>query len=312
MPEELAVEVDASKWCVHDIFKWLQAQGNVTTSEMLKTFNCGLGMICIVSPSDAESVIRQIEMSGEAAHAVGFVRRRQHKAVIVNNYPLSRMPVPSVKRKRVAVLLSGSGTNFQAIADYVANSGGHTAIELALVISDKKNAEGVVRAQRAGIITKVLIKKKEQSIEQYDEKIDKILKEHSIELVCLAGYMRLLSAPLVRAWLGRMINIHPSLLPSFKGLNAYKQAVEAKVRVTGCTVHFVTPEMDAGPIIYQQAIPIEIDDDEHTLQERGKRVEHQVYPKVLEWVAQEAVVLSGDATQVFWIGGSSQSPQRHQ
>ena len=261
-------------------------------------------MVCIVNPSEAQSIIKQIGMSGESAHVVGVVRHRQKEdrnAVIVNNYPLSRAFITPMKKKRVAVLLSGSGTNFQAIADYVAKNRTNTAIELALVISDKKNAEGVAKAKTVGITTKVVIKKKEQTREEYDDKINDVLKEHSIDLVCLAGYMRLLSDQFVNKWVGKIINIHPSLLPLFKGKDAYKQALDAKVRLTGCTVHFVTPEMDAGPIIAQQSVPIEPNDTENALQERGKKVEHQVYPNALEMVAQEKVVLSSDATQAIWI-----------
>ena len=302
LPKDLGVVLNASKWEIQDIFKWIQKEGNIRSHEMLKTFNCGLGMVCIVSQTDAQFVKKALEANGETAHIVGHVIKREKEAVIVDNFPVSPSTQLSLpKKKRVAVLLSGSGTNFQAIAEYVMENREKTSIDLALVISDKKDAQGLVRAQHFGIDTKVVIKKKVQTREEYDESINKILLENSIELVCLAGYMKLLSDTFVNKWLGRMINIHPSLLPLFKGLDAYQQALEAGVRITGCTVHFVTPDMDCGPIIAQKSVPIEVNDTVEVLQERGKGVEHQIYPLVLEMLAQEKIALSDDATKIIWI-----------
>jgi phosphoribosylamine--glycine ligase/phosphoribosylglycinamide formyltransferase/phosphoribosylformylglycinamidine cyclo-ligase len=301
LPKHLAVVLDASKWEVQDIYKWIKAEGNIADREMLKTFNCGLGMICIVSQTNAQSVVDMIKANGEKAYIVGNVIQRKDEGVIVNNFPVTpRAQLPHLKKKRVAVLLSGSGTNFQAIVDYVSQNASNTAIDLALVISDKKEAEGVARAQRAGITTKILIKKKVESREEYDERIQKTLSEHSIDLVCLAGYMKIMTDAFVNSWTGRMINIHPSILPLFKGMNAYQQALDARVKITGCTVHFVTPEMDAGPIIAQTSVDIHVSDTVDTLMERGKRVEHQTYPKALELVAQEKIVLSSDGNTIVY------------
>ncbi len=300
MPKHLGAELNASNWPIHDIFEWMRKEGNITDSEMLKTFNCGLGMICIVDQSDVESVIKSIKSNGEESYIVGKIVNRQNDAVIVRNFSSVSKVRAHVNKKRVAVMLSGSGTNLQAIIDYVKDNVFDTAISLELVISNKKDVEGLARAQRAGIPTKVIIKKKEQSPEDYDEVLHKALIDSSIDIVCLAGFMRILTEKFVQKWSGKMINIHPSLLPLFKGMHAYRQALEAGVRITGCTVHFVTAELDAGPIILQESVQIEVGDNEEILQERGKLVEHKTYPRALELVARGRAVLSTDEKRIIW------------
>ncbi len=300
MPKHLGAELNASNWPIYDIFEWMRKEGNITDSEMLKTFNCGLGMICIVGQSDVESVIKSIKSNGEESYIVGKIVNRQTDAVIVRNFSSVSKVRSHVNKKRVAVMLSGSGTNLQAVIDYVKDNVFDTAVSLELVISNKKDVEGLARAQRAGIPTKVVIKKKEQSSEDYDEVLHKVLTDSSIDIVCLAGFMRILTEKFVQKWSGKMINIHPSLLPLFKGMHAYRQALEAGVRITGCTVHFVTANLDAGPIILQESVPIEIGDNEEILQERGKLVEHKTYPRALELVARGRAVLSSDEKRIIW------------
>jgi len=271
LPKHLGAELNASNWPIHDIFEWMRKEGNITDSEMLKTFNCGLGMICIVGQSDVESVIKSIKSNGEESYIVGKIVNRQNNAVIVRNFSSVSKVRSHVGKKRVE-----------------------------LVISNKKDVEGLARAQRAGIPTKVIIKKKEQSSEDYDEVVHKALINSSIDIVCLAGFMRILTEKFVQKWSGKMINIHPSLLPLFRGMHAYRQALEAGVRITGCTVHFVTAELDAGPIILQESVQIEVGDNEEILQERGKLVEHKTYPRALELVARGRAVLSSDEKRIIW------------
>lgn len=138
-----------------------------------------------------------------------------------------------------------------------------------------------------------------QSRTEFDSAVDKVLEEFSVELICLAGFMRILSGPFVKKWEGKILNIHPSLLPSFKGANAHKLVLQAGVRVTGCTVHFVAEEVDAGAIIFQEAVPVKVGDTEAALAERVKEAEHRAFPAALQLVASGAVRV-GEAGKIYW------------
>lgn len=301
LPAHLAVELDAEKWPLLPIFTWLKTAGNIEEHELLKTLNCGLGMVLIVKSSDVDDTLEILKKNGEVGHVVGKVVPRHKDAVIVHNFTkcinqnktaIFTKRTSYIAKKKVAVLISGTGTNLKAIIDYVIASSLNTSIDLALVVSDKKNAPGLKFAEDAGIPTKVIIKKKEQTRDEYDQVLNQVLLNANIELVCLAGFMRILSEQFVNSWLRKMINIHPSILPSFKGVNAYGQALQFGAKLTGCTVHFVTTEMDAGPIIAQDVIEILPNDTEVTLVERGKLVENKLYPKALELVASGKVSMS--------------------
>ena len=193
---------------------------------------------------------------------------------------------------RVAVLISGSGTNLQALLDACADP--DFAAEICLVISNRPDAYGLTRAREAGVRTTVIEHKKFADRPAFDQAIDGALREADIELVCLAGFMRILTEGFVEGWKDRMINIHPSLLPSFKGLDTHRRAIEAGVRITGCTVHFVRPAMDDGPIIVQAAVPVLQDDDPDTLAGRVLEMEHRIYPLALGLIADGRVSVDGD------------------
>jgi phosphoribosylglycinamide formyltransferase 1 len=198
-----------------------------------------------------------------------------------------------LNRKRTAVLISGRGSNLSALIE-AAQSPDYPA-EIVLVFSNVETAEGLSVARAAGIKTAV-VSHKGLSREDFDAQIDAALTEARVELVCQAGFMRINSDGFVRKWEGRMINIHPSLLPAFKGIRVHQQAIDAGVRVSGCTVHFVVPELDSGPIIAQAAVPVQPDDTAETLATRILTEEHRVYPDALRAVAEERVVLeSGHA-----------------
>lgn len=198
-----------------------------------------------------------------------------------------------MNRKRTAVLISGRGSNLSALIE-AAQSPDYPA-EIVLVFSNVETAEGLSVARAAGIKTAV-VSHKGLSREDFDAQIDAALTEARVELVCQAGFMRINSDGFVRKWEGRMINIHPSLLPAFKGIRVHQQAIDAGVRVSGCTVHFVVPELDSGPIIAQAAVPVQPDDTAETLATRILTEEHRVYPDALRAVAEERVVLeSGHA-----------------
>jgi phosphoribosylglycinamide formyltransferase-1 len=179
---------------------------------------------------------------------------------------------------RLGILLSGRGSNFEAIADSVA--AGRLHAQIAIVISNRPEARGVEAARQRGLPA-VCLPSKGLDRTIYDRILLEELKKHAVDLVCLAGYMRLLSAAFIREFPGRVLNIHPSLLPSFPGLDAQHQALQHGVKVTGCTVHFVDEYLDAGPIIAQAAVPVLDDDSVETLSARILKEEHRIYSEAI-------------------------------
>jgi phosphoribosylglycinamide formyltransferase-1 len=187
-------------------------------------------------------------------------------------------------KKRIGVLLSGRGSNFEALAESVA-AGRIPDAEIALVLSNRENAPGIERARKRGIEARV-IPSKGLEREAYDKLVAAALKEKKVDLVCLAGYMRLLSPYFVAAFPNRILNIHPSLLPAFPGLEAQRQALEHGAKFSGCTVHFVDENLDAGPIVLQAAVPIEDGDTVEKLSERILREEHRIYSEAVRIVLE--------------------------
>jgi phosphoribosylglycinamide formyltransferase-1 len=187
-------------------------------------------------------------------------------------------------RKRVAILISGRGSNMAALID-AAKDPAYPA-EIVLVLSNRPDAGGIAAAQQAGIQTAIVDHKKFKDRESFEQEVQKILEAHAIDIVCLAGFMRLLTPWLISRWDGRMINIHPALLPAFKGLDTHERAIAAGVKEHGATVHFVVPEMDSGPIIVQASVPVMPDDTPDALARRVLAVEHRIYPEALKRVAQ--------------------------
>lgn len=186
----------------------------------------------------------------------------------------------------VAVLISGNGSNLQALVD--ATRAWDYPARIALVISNKADAYGLSRAVAAGVPTNVLSHKDYPSREAYDTALHEAILSSGAELVCLAGFMRLLTAGFTEQWEGRMLNIHPSLLPAYPGLDVHKRVLAAGEKESGCTVHFVTAEMDAGPIILQERVPVLPGDDEAALAARVHAAEHRIYPQALNLVASGA------------------------
>ena len=182
-------------------------------------------------------------------------------------------------KKRIGVLLSGRGSNFEALADHIA-AGKIPNAEIALVLSNRDNAPGLDRARARGIEARV-IPSKGLEREAYDKLVVAALREKGIDLVCLAGYMRLISPYFVAAFPNRILNIHPSLLPAFPGLEAQRQALEHGAKISGCTVHFVDENLDAGPIVMQAPVPIEDADTPETLSARILREEHRIYAEAV-------------------------------
>jgi phosphoribosylglycinamide formyltransferase-1 len=191
-------------------------------------------------------------------------------------------------RKRVAILISGRGSNMVALIE-AAKDDAYPA-EIALVLSNEPEAQGLVRAREAGITTAVVDHRTfGKDRESFEHAMQAVLEEHHIDLICLAGFMRLLTPWLVGRWQGRMLNIHPALLPEFKGLDTHARALAAGVKRHGATVHFVVPEMDSGPIIAQESVPVLEADTPETLAARVIQVEHRIYPLALKRVAEGAL-----------------------
>ena len=188
-------------------------------------------------------------------------------------------------RIKVGILISGNGTNLQAIID--ASQKNSFPAEIAIVISNNPSAYGLKRATSADIPTKVIDHKLFDQREDFDTAVSVELRKADCELICLAGFMRILSEQFVNNWPMRIINIHPSLLPSFKGRNVQKQAIDAGVRIAGCTVHFVISELDAGPIIAQAAVPVLKQDTPASLSTRILQQENHIYPLALELIAKK-------------------------
>ncbi|KAM4795614.1 trifunctional purine biosynthetic protein adenosine-3 [Rhinophrynus dorsalis] len=311
LPPSRGVTLDALCWKVPGVFSWLQKQGGLSEEEMARTFNCGVGSVLIVSKDEAEQVLREVHRE-EEAWIIGEVtsHREGSDSVEIKNL-LEGLHMTDVQLKsymaktscdlqdsaptdkvRVAVLISGTGTNLEALIKSTKSP--DSAAYIALVISNKAGVGGLKKAEAAGIPTVVIDHKQYSSRLEFDNAVDKVLEEFSVQFVCLAGFMRILSGPFVKKWDGKILNVHPSLLPSFKGANAHKLVLEAGVRVTGCTVHFVAEEVDAGAIVYQEAVPVELGDTEETLSERVKKAEHRAFPAALQLVSSGAVKLGTD------------------
>ncbi len=197
----------------------------------------------------------------------------------------------SERKGRIAVLISGRGSNLKSLID--ACERGQIHGQVVVVISNNPDAPGLEFAQAAGIETVVLIHKQYPSREAYDAEIVDVLRTRDVDLVCLAGFMRLLSPVFIRAFPRRIMNIHPALLPAFPGLHAQKQAVDYAAKVTGCTVHFVDEGLDTGPIILQKTIDVRSDDTDETLSARLLPVEHQTYAEAVQLFFENRLTIEG-------------------
>jgi phosphoribosylglycinamide formyltransferase-1 len=196
-------------------------------------------------------------------------------------------------KRRVAILISGRGSNMAALIEAAAAR--DFPAEIVVVISNRSDAHGLAKAGQSGVAT-LTIESQPFGKDRvaFEAVLQSALDQHRIELICLAGFMRLLTAEFVQRWHGRMLNIHPSLLPSFPGLEPQAQALRAGVKISGATVHFVIPETDAGPILMQGAVAVSDDDTPQTLAARILRIEHRIYPAALRLVASGLVRLEGD------------------
>ena len=201
-----------------------------------------------------------------------------------------------MERLKVGVLISGRGSNLQALIDACADPDFPAAIEV--VVSNRPDAAGLERARAAGLPTLVLDHKAFPDRETFDSALTAALEDAGVELICLAGFMRLLSEGFVAHWRDRAINIHPSLLPSFAGLDTHARALAAGVKLHGCTVHYLRHEVDSGPIVGQAAVPVLPEDDERALAARVLEAEHRLYPACLRLVAEGRVRIDGETARI--------------
>jgi phosphoribosylglycinamide formyltransferase-1 len=204
-------------------------------------------------------------------------------------------------RKRVGILISGRGSNMASLIE--ACKAPDYPAEIAVVISNRPDAPGLAKASEAGITTQTIDHKLHDSRQAFEQVLDEALRDAGVELVCNAGFMRLLTEFFVERWRDRQLNIHPSLLPAFKGLDTHERVLEAGAMITGCTVHFVRLETDSGPIIAQAAVPVESDDTPETLAARVLGAEHQLYPLALRLIASGAAQVKGE--RVVWQNGGA-------
>jgi phosphoribosylglycinamide formyltransferase-1 len=206
-------------------------------------------------------------------------------------------------KRRVAILISGRGSNMAALIE--AASPKNFPAEIALVISNRANAGGLEKAKASGVPT-ITIESKPFGKDRaaFEVVLQRALDQHRVDLICLGGFMRLFTAEFVQRWYGKMLNIHPSLLPSFPGLDPHGQALDAGVKISGATVHFVIPETDAGPIVMQGAVTVHDDDTADTLAARILEVEHRIYPEALRLLANGQIRLDGDVCKTIGSAGS--------
>lgn len=295
--KDLAVRLDANEFQLPPVFAWLAAAGNISSTELQRTYNCGLGLVLVVSPTKVEDVLKELRYPQRAAIVGEVIARKDPKKpqVVVENFDAAvtrTQKLLSLPRKRVAVLISGTGSNLQALINASRDSAQGVHAEIVLVISNKPGVLGLERAAKAGIPTLVISHKDFANREVYDAELSRNLKAARVDLVCLAGFMRILSSPFVKEWRGRLINIHPSLLPKYPGLHVQQQALEAGEKESGCTVHFVDEGVDTGAILVQASVPILPGDDEEALTQRIHKAEHWAYPRALTLLANGSVRLS--------------------
>lgn len=320
--KDLAVHLNADNFTIPPVFAWLAMKGNITSAEMQRTYNCGLGMVLVVDPKYECQVMEQLQYS-ERASKIGYVTRREtanSPQVVVENFTqnLTRIQkVINTPRKRVAVLISGSGTNLQALINASRDTSQCLHSDIVLVISNKADVMGLERAKTAGIPTVVISHKDFTSRDEFDAEMTKHLQKAKADFVCLAGFMRLLSEPFVKQWKGKLLNIHPSLLPKHPGMHVQKKAIDAGDKESGCTVHFVDEVsqsirskilfstnqiflwtflkgVDTGPVVVQSSVPILPGDTEEFLTQRIHKAEHYAYPRALHLVVTGRVSLGKD------------------
>uniref|UniRef100_A0A8B9QS15 Trifunctional purine biosynthetic protein adenosine-3 n=1 Tax=Anas platyrhynchos TaxID=8839 RepID=A0A8B9QS15_ANAPL len=321
LPEHVSAVLDALSWKIPEIFCWLYKEGNLSEEEMAWTFNCGIGAVLVVQKELAQHVLKDVQRHEEAwligevvapCHTGGShikvknllealqLSSPQH---LLNNVVVESQHQPRRNKVKVAVLVSGTGTNLAALINYAKEPG--SCAQVVLVISNKSGVEELRNAARAGIPTRVIDHKLYGSRSEFDSTIDQVLEEFAVELICLSGFMRILSSPFLRKWKGKILNASPSLFPAIKGGNVHQQSLQTGFKVTGCTVHFVLEESCPKAVIHQEPVSVRADDTEETLSARVQEAECRAFPIALQLVASGAVQLGADGKTCWKQEGQS-------
>ena len=289
LPKGLGVEIDLPAIPVQAVFRWLAARGSIAAEEMLRTFNCGIGMVVITDCGKAAEVSRALRAAGEEPVMLG--RNRANRGGRTG-HPFRTARAVTIRRKRTAVLISGRGSNMRALVER-ARDPSYPA-EIVLVLSNRPDAAGLGFAAENKIARAVVDHKIYAGREEFERSMQCLLELHRVELICLAGFMRMLTPWFVGQWKGRMLNIHPALLPAYRGLDTHARALADGVKIHGCTVHFVVPAMDEGPIIAQAAVAVLDSDTPESLAGRVLAEEHVIYPAALACVAEGRLRIEGN------------------
>ncbi|NXO99821.1 PUR2 protein, partial [Certhia brachydactyla] len=305
LPEHVSAVLDALSWKIPEIFRWLYKEGNLSAEEMVQTFPCGIGAVLVVQKELAQHVLQDIQRQQEAwligkvvapCHTAGshievenLTEALSSPQQLLNDSTAEIQSQPRKRKVKVAVLVSGAGRALPALISSAREPG--SCAQLVLVISNKPGVEELRSAARAGIPTRVIDHKLYGSRSEFDSTIDRVLEEFSVELICLSGFMRVLSSPFLRKWKGKILNASPSLFPLIKDGNAHEEPLESGFKVTGCTVHFVLEEPSAGAAIHREPLPPRPGGTEAELEERLQEAELRAFPLALQLVASGAVWL---------------------
>lgn len=303
LPEQLTAELNGKVLNIQPVFGWLRSAGNIDKLELMKTFNCGVGMILIASAAHEMELLKALHGTGASTIGKLIPTKPGGHQLIVRHFATCVDRVEKLlttKKKRVGVMISGSGSNLQALIDATKDTSMGMCADIVHVISNKADVFGLERAAKAGISTSVISQKDFPTRVDFDAALHEELVRHNVEIVCLAGFMRILTPEFVKKWKGRLLNIHPSLLPKFKGIHAQKEALESGDQESGCTVHFVDENVDTGAIIVQEVVPILPGDSEDALKERILKSEHIAFPKALRLVASGYVKLNAEG-RLEWV-----------
>ncbi|XP_058699088.1 trifunctional purine biosynthetic protein adenosine-3-like [Poecile atricapillus] len=322
LPEHLSAVLDALSWKIPEIFCWLYKEGNLSAEEMAQSFPCGIGAVLVVQKELAQHVLQDIQRQQEA-WLIGEVVAPCHTGsrIAVENLAEalqlsspqqllkdSTAEIQPRKRKvKVAVLVSGAGTALSALIGSAREPG--SCAQLVLVISNRPGVEELRSAARAGIPTRVIDHKLYGSRSEFDSTIDRVLEEFSVELICLSGFMRVLSSPFLRKWKGKILNASPSLFPLVKDGNAHQEPLESGLKVAGCTVHFVLEEPSAGAAIRREPLPGEAG---AALRERLREAELRAFPPALQLVASGAAWLGAHGRTCWRRGSHRLSPEEEE
>lgn len=302
LPAHLTAELNGKVINILPIFGWLASKG-VDKLELMKTFNCGVGMILVASPEHELPLLKALFGSGASVVGKVIPTKPGGHQLIVRHFATCVERVErllTLPKKRVGVLISGSGSNLQALIDATKDTSLGTCSEIVHVISNKAGVKGLDRAAAANITFAVISNKEFPTREAFDDALHAELVKNNVEIVCLAGFMRILTAAFVQKWRGKLINIHPSLLPKHKGIHVQQAALDAGDTESGCTVHFVDENVDTGANIVQEVVPIVPGDTADSLASRILEVEHIAFPKALRLLASGYVRLN-ERSETEWV-----------